>query len=180
MLVNEGFRSRYSTNTMPPRISGDSMRRGAFIAIALMALSHFAFANVTAALAQAGSTGGTIGKTDKSLSGGQEQGEPQRQPEKKQLPRSPSTSEKKTGDPCRKLIGRWAWNNAGGTSETVFSSGGTGQNAAFNLTNTWKCSGGIAMVRWSNGGSDHVTISRDGNSLSILNPYGQVYSATRN
>jgi hypothetical protein len=52
------------------------MRRGAFIGIALLALSHFAFANVTAALAQAGSTGGTIGKQDKSISGGDSQNEP--------------------------------------------------------------------------------------------------------
>jgi Caspase domain len=97
-----------------------------------------------------------------------------------QPPRSTATSEKTTENPCRKIIGRWAWINSGGTSETVFGSGGTGQNATFNLTNTWTCSGGIAIVRWSNGGSDRVTISRDGNSLSILNPYGQVYSATRN
>jgi hypothetical protein len=45
------------------------MRRHAFIGIALLALSLFAFANVTSALAQAGSTGGTISKTDKSISG---------------------------------------------------------------------------------------------------------------
>ena len=43
-------------------------KRHAFIGIALLALSLFAFANVTSALAQAGSTGGTIGKTDKSIS----------------------------------------------------------------------------------------------------------------
>jgi len=46
------------------------MRQRASIGIALLALAHFAFANVTAALAQAGSTGGTIGKQDKSISGG--------------------------------------------------------------------------------------------------------------
>jgi hypothetical protein len=45
------------------------MRRRAFIGFALLALSHFAFANVSSALAQAGSTGGTIGKQDKSISG---------------------------------------------------------------------------------------------------------------
>jgi hypothetical protein len=48
------------------------MRPGAFIGIALIALPYLAFANVTAALAQAGSTGGTIGKQDKSISGGEE------------------------------------------------------------------------------------------------------------
>lgn len=52
------------------------MRRGAFIGFTLLALSHLAFANVTAALAQAGSTGGTIGKQDKSISGGEEADRP--------------------------------------------------------------------------------------------------------
>jgi len=49
------------------------MRRRASIGIGLLALSHLAFANVSSALAQAGSTGGTIGKQDKSISGGEEQ-----------------------------------------------------------------------------------------------------------
>lgn len=49
------------------------MMRRTSIGIALLALSHFAFANVSSALAQAGSTGGTIGKQDKSISGGEEQ-----------------------------------------------------------------------------------------------------------
>jgi hypothetical protein len=50
--------------------SRGSMRQRASIGIALLALSHFAFANVSSALAQAGSTGGTVGKQDKSISGG--------------------------------------------------------------------------------------------------------------
>ena len=45
------------------------MMRRASIGIALLALSHLAFANASLALAQAGSTGGTIGKQDKSLAG---------------------------------------------------------------------------------------------------------------
>jgi|ERR1035437_5056589 hypothetical protein len=49
--------------------SGGSMMRRASIGIALLALSHLAFANASSALAQAGSTGGTIGKQDKSISG---------------------------------------------------------------------------------------------------------------
>src|SRR5665213_2414436 len=49
--------------------SGGSMMRRASIGIALLALSHLAFANASSALAQAGSTGGTIGKQDKSIAG---------------------------------------------------------------------------------------------------------------
>src|ERR1019366_7531371 len=52
------------------------MRRRACIGIALLALSHLEFANVSSALAQAGSVGGTIGKQDKSISGGEEADRP--------------------------------------------------------------------------------------------------------
>jgi hypothetical protein len=52
------------------------MMRRASIGIAFLALSHLAFANVSSALAQAGSTGGTIGKQDKSISGGESAVEP--------------------------------------------------------------------------------------------------------
>jgi hypothetical protein len=48
----------------------------ALTGITLLALSHLAFANLSVALAQAGSTGGTIGKQDKSISGGDSQNEP--------------------------------------------------------------------------------------------------------
>jgi hypothetical protein len=49
--------------------SGGNMMRRASIGIVLLALSHLAFANASSALAQAGSTGGTIGKQEKSISG---------------------------------------------------------------------------------------------------------------
>jgi hypothetical protein len=53
------------------------MRRRASIGIAVLALSHLVFANASSALAQAGSTGGTVGKIDKSVSGGGEEASPQ-------------------------------------------------------------------------------------------------------
>lgn len=52
------------------------MMRRASIGMALLALSHMAFANESSALAQAGSTGGTIGKQDKSISGGEDADRP--------------------------------------------------------------------------------------------------------
>jgi hypothetical protein len=48
------------------------MMRRAPIGILLLALSHLAFANASSALAQAGSTGGTIGKQEKIISGGED------------------------------------------------------------------------------------------------------------
>ena len=49
------------------------MRRTASIGIALLTMSHLVFANAYSAFAQAGSTGGSVGKTDKSISGGEDQ-----------------------------------------------------------------------------------------------------------
>jgi hypothetical protein len=57
---------------MPNLTPGLSMVRCASIGIALLALSLLAFASVSSALAQAGSTGGSIGKRDKSISGDEE------------------------------------------------------------------------------------------------------------
>ena len=63
--------------------SGGSMRWRTSIGIALLTLSHLAFANASSALAQAGSTGGTIGKQDKSISGGEEADRPRAAPHPK-------------------------------------------------------------------------------------------------
>jgi hypothetical protein len=130
---------------------------------------------------QAGSTGGTIGKTDKSISGGEEQTEPRRGPsESKSPPRGDVAKEKPTDSSCQKIVGRWAWHYWTGTTETVFSRGGTGQNTPTGLTNTWTCADGIATIKWSHGYTDRATLSRDGSSLSITNSSGQSFSATRN
>jgi hypothetical protein len=51
-------------------------------------------------LAQAGSTGGVIGKSDKSISGGNDLGEPRGRP---------SPTNKKVGLEATSLSGRWDW-----------------------------------------------------------------------
>ena len=58
------------------KCGGGIMRCRTSIGIVLLALSHFAFAKLSPALAQAGSAGGTIGKQDKSISGGEEPDRP--------------------------------------------------------------------------------------------------------
>jgi hypothetical protein len=55
------------------------MRRCTSIGIALLSLLHLVSASAPSALAQAGSTGGTIGKQDKSISGGEETDRPRLQ-----------------------------------------------------------------------------------------------------
>jgi hypothetical protein len=85
------------------------MNRRASIGIALLALSHLAFANGSSALAQAGSTGGTIGKTDKSISGGEAAPETQTRTKsrsKGQRPIDQGNADQPLGV---SFSGRWAW-----------------------------------------------------------------------
>jgi hypothetical protein len=124
---------------------------------------------------QPGSTGGTIGKTGKSSSGGEEQIEPSSRPRREAPTRETGTTEKSTGSPCQKFVGAWGW--MAGT-ETVFSQNGSGRNNA-GFTSTWTCANGVASVKWNHGVVDRVTISRDGSSLSISSSAGNSFTANR-
>jgi hypothetical protein len=114
---------------------------------------------------QSGSLGGTIGKQDKSVTGGEEARPPQR----------PLRAPAKNG--CQKVVGNWTWR--GGTSQTTFDASGTGRNTAFGAI-TWKCSGGTVVANWPTLGIvDRITIGEDGNSLLITNSHGETFSVTR-
>jgi hypothetical protein len=116
-----------------------------------------------AAFAQAGSTGGTVGNTDKAISGGGEDQPAQRQgaPAKMRQSLKPAAASS-----CQKIVGTWAWHFTLGTTETIFHPDGTASNSA-GVTNTWTCSGGMIVARWSHGSVDHIRVSSDGNSLTI-------------
>src|SRR5260370_561889 len=109
------------------------MRRRAFIGIALLALTHLAFEDVSSARAQAGSTGGTIGKQDKSISAGEAEGSARAAP----YPKRPSAKPQRTssGHSCGKIVGRWSWYL--GTSESVFHQDGSAGHPASGATGKW-------------------------------------------
>jgi hypothetical protein len=102
------------------------MRRGAFIGIALLSLSHFAFANVSSALAQAGSTGGTIGKQDKSISGDDEARSFSPSARKKPATR-PAKPNEGTGSACGRIpsdiAGTWNSSSPSSVSEDIRPTG---------------------------------------------------------
>lgn len=143
------------------------MRRGAVIGISLMALPYFAFANVTAALAQAGSTGGTIGKQDKSISGGEDAAHSERAAPIRKPPRPSrqSAATAPTGDPCGRIVGTWRWYN--GVSVTVHSNSNTTTQSDGNSA-TVVCAGGTYSFTWGGIISHTVreTVSSDGKRLS--------------
>jgi len=97
------------------------------------------------AFGQAGSTGGVIGKQDKSISGGEEADRPHaaRHPTRSAA-KAPETS---SGHSCGRIVGRWSWYL--GTSESVFHKGGSAGHPASGATGKWTCAGDTVNVVWS-------------------------------
>jgi hypothetical protein len=155
------------------------MRRRASIGIALLALSHFACVNVSSALAQAGSTGGTIGKQDKSISGGAELDRPRAAPHSKR----PATNSQETssGPACSRIVGTWKWGGGFGPTEMVFNQNGTVRQSLTGSTGSWSCAGTIVKTVFTNGSTDRIAISKDGNSASVTTTWGggQSFKVTR-
>jgi hypothetical protein len=113
------------------------------------------------ALGQAGSIGGTVGKTDKSASGGEDR-----------TGRSTLTKpgHNVKGSPCAKAVGVWAWFD-GGTA--IIKSDGTATGGT--VTANWSCINGQVVITWSNGYNDRLSISADGNHLEGTNGMIRVF-----
>jgi hypothetical protein len=92
----------------------------------LLTLLYLVSASAPSALAQAGSTGGTIGKQDKSVSGGEEADRPRAAPQPKRA--AANTREISSGAACGRIVGTWNWPSG----QTIFfrkggNTGVTGQ-----------------------------------------------------
>ena len=112
-------------------------------------------AGASGAFAQAGSTGGTIGKQDKSVSGGEEKAEPKYQPSRV-APSHVNEAE------CAKLVGTWTW--PGGM--TTFNADHTMRHNSGNH-GTWSCKGRDVTITWADGvGIDLATFTVTG-ELSV-------------
>jgi len=148
------------------------MRRRAFIGIVMLAMSLPAFAKGSSALAQAGSVGGTIGKQDKSISGGEEADRPRATPVPKRS--AAKTHETSSGRSCNRIVGTWSWYL--GVSNVIFHKDSTALHPASGSTGKWNCvSGSTVNVVWSYQGTsrtDHMTLSQDGNGIFVDSPYG--------
>jgi hypothetical protein len=149
-----------------------------------------AFAN-RAALGQAGSVGGIIGKTDKSVSGDQERqpGERERhvsrptadsKPAATRARKSPAAEEDAAPSgksTCGNIVGTWSWPNGGVMA--FYKNGGAGA-AGQPAGGTWRCSGSTVIAVFNNGGRDQYVVAPDGNSLSVkTNWLPGTYTATR-
>jgi hypothetical protein len=152
----------------------DATRAGALgplVAAALVSVAPGSLAFTAGALAQAGSVGGTIGKTDKSVSGGDQA--PSARPESK--PRKSNAAPNNIATSlCGKMPGNWSWFNY---PTVVISPDGTASAPPFSAT--WTCNNNSVVMHWNHGYTDRLTLSRDGTHLEGTNGSGTVVSGDR-
>lgn len=138
--------------------ANDGSARACGIPLAAAALIVFAIHSGAPALAQSGSTGGTLGKTDQSLSGGQRKPGAAVEPKKT---KGAAPESRQSG--CARIAGSWLWSN--GISVAVSA------NSTASATNgdkaTLACTGGVYAFKWQAFGNEsRMTLSADGKRLS--------------
>jgi hypothetical protein len=134
------------------------MRIQPFVLAIATLIYFFAQANLPA-MAQAGSTGGTVGKQDKSVSGSEEPARPKSRSHKS-ISASVEARSKSSG--CGNVVGAYKW--ALGTT-TVFKADGTTANSSGNQGN-WTCANGRVTIIWNSGGFvDRLTPTSNGYSV---------------
>jgi hypothetical protein len=127
-----------------------------------------------AALAQTqpGNIGGSVGKQDKSVSGGEEK-LPSIQPRSKQQKNGASDQSNHSkrhddgGDGCANVVGIWHWHN-GVTSDVDINFKTDGLAYGSNGDRApWSCTGGQLVLTWqSSGAVERLTLSSDRTRLS--------------
>ena len=145
------------------------MRAFTCAAIALVATGL----SVTTAFSQAGSTGGTVGKQDKSISGGEEQTAPAKQHAPSRRSADTRANTKSTGSGCGPILGKWLFSN--GVTVIVNANRTTTQSDGFSATVS--CADGVYTFNWPIG-SATVTLSADGRTISGTSSVGPA-SASR-
>ena len=126
-----------------------------------------------AALTQAGSTGGNVGKQDKSVSGGKDQESAQKKSPQPTPNHSPVKSTN-TASRCSSFPASYSYPLQ---TVTVFKSDGTASNSS-GLKATWTCANGTVTVKWNTGYIDTL-IPSGGSSFSATNNHGWAWSAKR-
>jgi hypothetical protein len=146
------------------------MGRRVSIGVVLLALSHAGSAHLSAAFAQAGSIGGSVGKQDKTISGSEEADRPRAAPHPKTQAAKPQESA--SGHSCNRIVGRWSWYL--GVSDSVFHKDGTALHPASGTPGKWTCTGDTVSVVWATGATsrtDRITLLPDG-SIFVDSPWG--------
>jgi hypothetical protein len=134
------------------------MNRRALVAIILSVLLHLVFANLSSALAQAGSVGGTVAKRDKSISGSENHAARRHSQRTGRPASAPSES-----TACGSIHGSWRWVGVI-TTEVIFNPDHSIDDTSSHH-GSWTCSGGLVVISWTNGYVDRLAMSGDHSQL---------------
>jgi hypothetical protein len=135
-----------------------------------------AFAEIEAtglARAQAGSTGGVLGKTDKSASGGEEQTTNPPPPVKRALNH---TSEPKSSR-CPNIVGVWdSWaSGLFGKADATFNKDGTAMHRS-GISGKWWCDNGHLWLKWTTSDPHEVQLVGGGKKIIVASDGHLVFS----
>jgi hypothetical protein len=124
------------------------------------------------AFSQAGSTGGSVGQQDKSVSGGGTT--------KMHLPAPHVTVGSRANMGCGRIVGAWTWSASGLSWKIVVKQNGIATHSIDNgISGTWSCKGENYVFVWANGKYlDHVTLLSP-NVLEGTNINGIKFAGTR-
>jgi hypothetical protein len=136
----------------------------------IFAASVFWTSAIAVAQVQPGSIGGTVGKQDKAVSGGNAP-EESRPSTRKQEPH-PSVAKSSS---CERIAGTWLW----GDSTVVAKPDGTAHNSYGNVDGTYTCSGRQYVFVFAGAFVNRVTLSANGNSVTGTNPLGTPFTGSR-
>jgi hypothetical protein len=161
----------FSKNWTITQREGKSMRTFTCAAVTLAAVALLApFGR--AAFAQAGSTGGTLGNTDKSISGDRRE-EPAAPKSQAHRSASAPAKAKTKSSGCGNVVGAYQWAVGIG----VLKSGGVATSSVPGVQGTWTCTNGQVTVIWNNGYTDHLTPTPNG--FSAVNSGGIHFDVVR-
>ena len=143
-------------------------RQGRVTAIAMLGLSLAIFEANSPALAQSGSAGGSVGPSEKTLSGERSAAEPAASGPHRPTParrtepehRTPAAVPKEVAagsSRCQMLLGSWSFSNGVGV---MFKPGG-GLSSTTGDGGTWSCDNGMVAAHWPHW-TDHYLVSSDG------------------
>jgi hypothetical protein len=131
--------------------------------------------STTSSLAQAGSTGGTLGQTGKSASGDDASGRDRSTGRRGTSTRH--TGPKQPGNECDRVAGVWQWKWLNETSVVTLNANGTGWSA-HGAKSTWTCIDRTAVIRWPLT-RDTMVLSADGKKLTGSNNVGMAVTGSR-
>jgi hypothetical protein len=134
---------------------------GQIIAILFLSVLVCSLGLNVPAHSQAGSTGGTIGKSNKSVSGGEPEIQNAHTTPGRRGARSTRTTKKTTKTGCNQVVGTWTWligTTSLNSDHTVSHSWGN--------HGTWTCADRVVTITWGDGNLDKLTVAADGTTAS--------------